>query len=292
MFFIPESPVYLITRNEIDKAKKVLAFFRNLSELLIFLIIFFIISSSAHIFFTDNDDPQIEEELKRIQSSKRLTQNFSLKELTKPEFYKPLAIMTMFFAVQQFCGIFVIFVYAAKFSIEAGIAIDEFLSAVIIGVIRVSTTLIIAYASDKLGRKPLAICSSVGMFISMSGLATCVGYSIKETELKWLTAVFLFSFIMFGTFGVLTLPFAMAAEMYPQKNRGLGVALTITIGYMFSFVSIKTFPNIFMYFGNLYVFIMYAVVAFIGIIFATFILPETKGKTLQEIESLFKKVAK
>lgn len=200
--------------------------------------------------------------------------------------------MSVFFAVQQFCGIFVIFVYAAKFSLEAGIVINEFISALIIGLIRVTTTLVIAYASDKLGRKPLAICSSIGMFISLTGLSACIGFSLNQTELKWLSAVFLFSFIIFGSCGFLTLPFAMSAEMYPQKNRGLGVALTITIGYMMSFVSIKTFPQIFILIGNFYVFIMYAVIAFCGIIFSIFVLPETKGKTLQEIENMFKKSPK
>lgn len=237
----------------------------------------------------EENDSKIDDEITRIQSSKRVTQNFSLHELAKPEFYKPLAIMTVFFAVQQFCGIFVIFVYAAKFSVEAGIAIDEFLSAVIIGVIRVSTTIVIAYASDKLGRKPLAITSSCGMFVSMLGLAACIGFELNQSEFRWLSAVFLFSFILFGTFGVLTLPFAMMAEMYPQANRGLGVALTITIGYIFSFISTKTFPTIFLVFGNFYVFIFYAVVAFVGILFTAFVLPETKGKSLQDIEKLFTK---
>lgn len=239
------------------------------------------------VCFSEENDTKIDEEIARIMSSKRVAQNFSPRELMKPEFYKPLAIMTAFFAVQQFCGIFVIFVYAAQFSLEAGIAIDEFLSAVIIGVIRVSTTVVIAYASDKLGRKPLAITSSVGLFISMSGLAACIGFSLNQTELKWLSAVFLFSFILFGTFGVLTLPFAMTAEMYPQANRGLGVALTITIGYIFSFISTKTFPTIFSLYGSFFVFIFYALIAFIGILFAIFILPETKGKSLQDIEKLF-----
>lgn len=291
LFMIPESPVFLFTCNEPDKARKVLALLRNLSEFSPYSLLFLSIQNFNiditpynFVYFSDENDLKIDDEIARIMSSKRVAQSFSPRELAKPEFYKPLAIMTAFFAVQQFCGIFVIFVYAAQFSVEA---IDEFLSAVIIGVIRVSTTVVIAYASDKLGRKPLAITSSVGMFVSMSGLAACIGFSLNQSELKWLSAVFLFSFIIFGTFGVLTLPFAMTAEMYPQANRGLGVALTITIGYIFSFISIKTFPTIFSFYGNFFVFIFYALIAFIGILFAVFILPETKGKSLQDIEKLF-----
>lgn len=241
----------------------------------------------------ERDDVKIDEEIQRIKDSKRVqTEKKSLfavwKEFTKPELYKPFFVMVTFFAIQQFSGIFTIFIYAAQFSLEAGVAIDEFLSAVIIGVIRCCTTILIAFASDRYGRKPLAISSGIGMFFSMAGLATCVKFPLTETSFSWLPSLFLFAFIFTGTLGILTLPFAMVAEMYPQKTRGFAVGITVAIGFILSFINVKTFSTVFEIFGSFWIFSFYALVALVGILFAVFILPETKGKSLQEIESHFR----
>lgn len=216
---------------------------------------------------------------------------FSWRELKKPQLYKPLTIMILFFTIQQFSGIFTIFIYAAQFSLEAGVAIDEFLATVIIGLIRCCTVIIVSFASDMLGRKPLATASTIGMFLSMLGLVIC---SIFSTELKsstifWLPTAFLFFFIFAGTFGVLTLPFAMIAEVYPQNARGLAVGLTIFYAYIMSFINVKTFTAVFSIFGSVAVFSFYGVVSLLGTAFSLFILPETKGKSLHEIECYFQK---
>jgi MFS family permease len=195
--------------------------------------------------------------------------------------------MFMFFSIQQLSGIFVIFIYAAQFSEQAGVSIDVLLSAVIIGFIRLCVTLAIAFISDKLGRRPLAITSSCGMFICMLGLTLCTVFHTNQTSFYWLPTVILFSFIVSGSFGILTLPFAMVAELYPQRLRGFGAGITISFAYLLSFIHVKTFPFLFTIFGNTLIFSFYALVSLIGIIFSTLILPETKGKTLQELEKLF-----
>lgn len=210
------------------------------------------------------------------------------KDFKKPELYKPFTIMVLFFTVQQFSGIFVIFIYAAQFSIEAGVAMNEFMSAVIIGGIRCSTVLLIAFASDKFGRKPLAISSGLGMFICMSSLAICARFPLNGSSFSWLPSALLFAFIFSGTLGFLTLPFAMVAEMYPQKTRSFAVGLTLLFGHGLSFINIKTFSAAFEVLGSFVTFSFYAFIAFLGIVFAIFILPETKGKSLQEIESHFR----
>lgn len=242
---------------------------------------------------SERDDVKIDEEIQEIIDSKRVKPEtksiFAVwKEFSKPELYKPFFVMVSFFAIQQFSGIFTIFIYAAQFSLEAGVAIDEFLSAVIIGVIRCCTTILIAFASDRYGRKPLAISSGIGMFISMVGLATCVAFPLKGSSFDWLPALFLFGFIFTGTLGILTLPFAMVAEMYPQKTRGFAVGITVAVGFILSFINVKTFSTVFEIFGSFWIFSFYALIAFVGVLFAVFILPETKGKSLQEIENHFR----
>jgi MFS family permease len=211
------------------------------------------------------------------------------KEFSKPELYKPFLIMLTFFAIQQFSGIFVVFVYAAQFSLEAGVVMDAFLAAVIIGVIRCVATVLVAFASDKFGKKPLVIVSGIGMFFCMLGLVICAVYPPTDRSFSWLPAAFLFGYIFTGTFGILTLPFAMVAEMYPQKTRGFAAGITMSLAFLMSFAVIKTFSTAFAYFGSVVMFSFYAFVAALGIAFGIFVLPETNGKSLQEIENYFKK---
>ncbi|KAG5672088.1 hypothetical protein PVAND_002243 [Polypedilum vanderplanki] len=272
--FIPESHVYLININKIEEAKKSLSVTRRLRI----------------------NHPDIDEEIQKILINKNLSsitttkKNSTWEEIKKPQFYKPLSIMIAFFTIQQFSGIFTIFIYAAQFSLEAGTAIDIFLSAVIIGGVRCCTTIIVAFVSDKFGRRPLAVFSSSGMCVCMLGIIVCsiFGTSLKESSIYWLPTAFLFLFIFCGTFGVLTLPFAMLGEMYPQNSKGLAIGLTIFYAYTMSFINVKTFTSVFAAFGSIGMFSFYAFVALIGVSFAFFILPETKGKSLQEIENYFR----
>lgn len=213
-----------------------------------------------------------------------------LREFTKPQLYKPFLIMVSFFVIQQFSGIFVIFIYAAQFSLEAGVSMNEFLSAVIIGAVRCVATFLTAFAVDRFGKKPLVTWSGVGMFGSMTGLALCAAFPSTVANFNWLPAVLLFTFIFTGTFGILTLPFAMVAEMYPQKSRGFASGSTMSLCFLFCFIVVKTFSVSFEYFGNVAVFSFYAFMSLLGIAFGVFILPETKGKSLQQIEDHFRNV--
>lgn len=241
----------------------------------------------------ESNHPKINEELDilaeniaRFRASQ--TSKSKLVMLQKPEVYKPLAIMCTFFFFQQFTGIFVIIVYAARFSIEAGVNIDPFLSAVFVGLTRVVTTIFMSFISDRFGRRPPALFSGFGMAICMFGLAACAVYPVKGTYLNWMPTFLLVAFIFCATLGFLTLPFAMIAEVYPTKVRGFVAGLTIFVGYTMSFIIIKVYPAMVHSMGNENIFLFFGIISVIGIGFVYFFLPETKGRTLEEIENYFR----
>lgn len=195
--------------------------------------------------------------------------------------------MSSFFIIQQLSGIFLIFIFAAKFSLEAGVEMDEFLSTVIMGVIRVVMTFFVSIAMNKYGRRRITILSSTGMLVAMIGLVICQLMSLNETSLSWLPAVFLFGYCIFGVPGVLTLPFSMVADVYQQKSKSLGIGLNILICFVFAFITIKTCATVFAVFGSTLVFGFYAFMSAIAILFSIFILPETKGKTQLDMKNYF-----
>uniref|UniRef100_A0A182JLB1 Major facilitator superfamily (MFS) profile domain-containing protein n=1 Tax=Anopheles atroparvus TaxID=41427 RepID=A0A182JLB1_ANOAO len=270
---LPESPSWLVGKKRLPEAERCLKVIRGIKE---------------------DNHPEIKAELKALQDNVARFQSSATKktsklvQLKKPEVYKPLTIMCTFFIFQQFTGIFVIIVYAASFSIEAGVAIDPFLSAVLVGLTRVVTTVLMAFISDKFGRRPPALFSGFGMACCMFGLAACSIFSVADTQFNWIPTALLVTFIFTATLGFLTLPFSMNAEVYPTKVRGFASGLTIFFGYTMSFIILKIYPTMVAVLGSEHVFLFFGVVSLIGIAFVYFFLPETKGRTLHDIEEYFR----
>lgn len=105
----------------------------------------------------------------------------------------------------------------------------------------------------------------------------------------WISTFCLLAYIVTSTFGFLTIPFTMLPELFPQRVRGVTAGLTVCVAYFFAFIAIKAYPSMLVLLGNEFIFLFYGIVSLLGTLFVYFILPETKGKTLQEIENLFKR---
>lgn len=210
-----------------------------------------------------------------------------LANLLKPEVYRPTLIIIGFFAFQQLSGIFVVVVYAAKFATEVGVAMDPFLCVVYIGIVRVVAGIIIGLLLDHLGRRPPTIYSSILMAFCMYGLAFYSKYPLAE-QYAWIPATLILLYVFTSTFGLLTIPFVMNAEIFPQKYRGFCSGITIAATYAICFVCVKLYPWMISDWGSLNVCLFYGTCSLLSVLYVCFIVPETKGKTLAEIETMFK----
>jgi hypothetical protein len=135
----------------------------------------------------------------------------------------------------------------------------------------------------------LKLFSFLGMTISMVLLSVYAIFPDKLPLAEWVSTFSLLIYIVTSTFGFLTIPFTMLPELFPQHVRGFTAGITVCLAYFMSFLAIKSYPTMKLWIGNGMIFLIYAIVSFVGTIFVHTILPETKGKTLQEIENLFKK---
>uniref|UniRef100_A0A182NAM9 Major facilitator superfamily (MFS) profile domain-containing protein n=1 Tax=Anopheles dirus TaxID=7168 RepID=A0A182NAM9_9DIPT len=270
--FMPESPAWLMSKEREEEAERSLKKIRGYG------------AYRQRI-------PEVEKELMRLRDNvmaqKRAGQESFLRLLRQPQVYKPLGIIIGFFGFQQFSGIFVIVVYAAKVSSEASVSMDPFLCTVLIGITRVLATLLVAYILDTLGRKPPSIFSGVGMLVCMFGLALC-SYFPPIEGLKWIPTVLILTYIFTSTLGFLTMPFSMLAELFPQAVRGPASGVTVFFTYLMSFFTIKLYPTMVDLIGSANVFIIYGVVSLLGVLYVIYFVPETKGKSLQEIEDYFR----
>lgn len=274
LVILPESPSWLISKGKLKRGEKSLRRIRGVSK-------------------KDTDHHDLRREFDGLSDARTLRNlpenqdsEFFLK---KKEVYKPLLVMIGFFAFQQFSGIFVIVVYGARVILDTGIEIDSLLLTVYIGIFRVIATGLVGILMDKMGRKPPSIISGVGMGFAMFGLAYCV---FSPPEMTWLPIFFILTYIFTSTLGFLAIPFVMVAEVYPMRFRGVSAGITTCCSYLMSFMLIKSYPVMVEAFGNGNVFIFYGVVSFVGCFYIWYLVPETKGKTLQEIENYFKGTGK
>ncbi|XP_015602755.1 facilitated trehalose transporter Tret1-2 homolog isoform X2 [Cephus cinctus] len=265
---LPESPIWLRDRGRNDEALEILKKFRGIPA--------------------DTTAPQkLLDELRIKNSPKKKN---LLRSLLRRSSIQPFAIMLCYFFFQQFSGIFVIVFYAVDIARNAGIKIDAYLAAILIGFTRLIGTFLICYISRKFGRRPPSIASGAGMTLVMGILSLYLflnsrNYVIGDGGL--IPVVCILMLIFSSTLGFLVLPFAMIGEIYPTKVKDVLSGLTTCIAYIFSFISIKTYPDMQHLMGEHGVFLFYCIMSLIGTIFVLIFLPETKGKTLQEIEELF-----
>lgn len=271
---IPESPVWLLSKKRYNESLNSLKYFRGLHR---------------------NDTVEYVEikkeweELQSTVSSHQIGENPAFKETIKrPEIYKPLLIMIGFFGFQQFSGIFVVIVYAVQFSIEAGVTIDPLLCAILIGLTRIVTTFLVGIILDKWGRRPPALISASGMTISMFLIAASTWFPEVVGRIPYINVICIVLYIFTSTLGLMTLPFSMISEVFPSSVRGQCAGITICCGYIMSFVAIKLYPGMVSTIGNENVFAFYGLISLLAIFYLYIYLPETKGKTLKQIEEYFK----
>lgn len=218
------------------------------------------------------------------------------KQMTRPTFWKPFLLLVAFFFFQQFSGLFVVIFYAIDIVKNAGITLDPYVVILLIALARIVGGVVVSGISRTYGKKPLSTISGASITLSMLLLSTYQymshtgGISEEVAQVMSWLAFFLMVFYFFmSTIGFLSMPFAMNAELFPVKIKGLATGIVSCIAYAFNFVTIKTYPSMVVSMGSYGVFLFYGLIALLGTFFVIVFLPETKGKTLEEIEEYFGK---
>lgn len=211
-----------------------------------------------------------------------------LQAVKAPEVYKPLLLMIGFFAFQQGSGVVVVVVYAVQIATLAGVSIDPRLCAVLVGVARIITTFFMSTIFERFGRRPAGIVSASGMTLCMLLLAASGWFPEAFEKVAILPVVCIVLHIVFSTMGLLTLPFFMISEVFPQRVRGSASGFSVSCGLLISFAVIKLYPAMESALGTAGLFAFYGVISLIAVFFIYFLIPETKGRTLLEIEEYFR----
>jgi|TARA_B110000240_G_scaffold136647_1_gene151442 SP family sugar:H+ symporter-like MFS transporter len=268
VLFIPESPRYLVAQGKVDDAKTVFSKISN-----------------------DSADAQISDVKSSLHSDKKP----SIRDLfidgskkVHPIVWAGVALSVF----QQFVGINVVFYYGSELWQAAGFDESQSLFInVLAGTTNIVSTFIAIALVDKIGRKPLLLVGSVGMFISLSALTYIFGSAGLDEAGKLALSdnMGTFALIMANLFVVFfglswgPVVWVLLGEMFNNRIRGAALAVAASAQWIANFAITMTFPIMLANIGLAGAYGFYALSALISIFFVVKYIKETRGKTLESM---------
>lgn len=213
-------------------------------------------------------------------------EKIDIRLLFKGKMPQLLLIGIVIAVLQQWCGINVIFNYAQEIFSAAGYGVSDILfNIVITGVTNLVFTVVSMYTVDKLGRRSLLLFGTVGLACIYATLGACYYFQISGIAVLLLVMMAIACYAM--TLGTIT--WVVISEIFPTSIRGMAMAVATFSLWTACFVLTYTFPLLNGNLGAYGTFWLYGVICLLGFFFVKRNLPETKGKSLEEIEKEFTK---
>lgn len=209
----------------------------------------------------------------------------SIAEFLNPAVYRPLILAIFLMIFQQFGGINIVVTYGSQIVQDAGFR-DATVVSILITAVQFVATAISCLIVDKLGRRILLIFPGILMAICMVLLGASRHFSNFPHSVALISVLI---YIMGFSFGWGPIPWLAMSEIFPTRVRGIASGIVTQVNWLGVFVVIKTFTQLESAFHPDGAYYFYGAVCFISAIFVFFFFPETKGKTLEEIEHLFSK---
>ncbi|MCD4710042.1 MAG: sugar porter family MFS transporter [Bacteroidales bacterium] len=262
LFFIPESPRWLIKAGFKEKARMVL-------------------ERIGGTKFAGSELAQIEKSLEDAGRG-----GSGLRALFAPRYRKVIILGLLLSVFVQITGINTVVDYAPKILIAAGLEIrNALLQTSLIGLVNFSFTFFAVWLIDRLGRRTFYIIGSSGMAVTLLMLAAAFHFEMNPL----FTTICIMLFIAFFASCIGPAFWTLVAEMFPNQIRGQAVALASFTQWVFNFLVVLLFPYVLDALGGSVTFLFLSVMSLIQLMIAWFFIKETKGKSLEEIESLWVK---
>jgi sugar porter (SP) family MFS transporter len=267
--FMPKSPYYLLTKNKMDEARTALNRLRT----------------------TKDNEVELEEisrAVERQQKEKGRPQDLVLVKSNR----KALIVMTVLNASQHFCGISVMLMNMHSILAAAGsVYLRDNTTALLFSAFMLSAATFSSFSVDKYGRKFLLIISSILTGICLLVLAVyfnlkVVGYDVRSVS--WIPIVCVMTYAAVFKIGLGMVPIVISAELFSNKIKAMGMTIADAMYLIFGLLSIELYKTLSDSYGYHVPFYLFGGLSFVTTIFCVLIVPETKGKSLEEIQLLLK----
>ncbi|XP_038051873.1 solute carrier family 2, facilitated glucose transporter member 8-like [Patiria miniata] len=288
MSFMPDTPRFYLSQHKRERALVVLRWLRG-------------------------PDADVDVECREIEDAlDNSNESFSIREFCQKSLLKPLFISIMLMIFQQCSGINAVMFNAKDIMTSAVQGISPDAATIILAAVQVGATFVSVILMDVAGRKILLVLAGALMAISSGtfglyyqltgnenitttvasafdflGNATVSPSPATGTDLTWLSLVSIIIYIIGFSIGWGPIPWLIMSEIFPTKARGAASAIAAATNWLFAFIVTKTFTQLEDGLTRQGTFWLYAGVCVVSVIFVLFLVPETKGKTLEEIEAGF-----
>lgn len=253
IFYIPESPRWLLSNNNHVKAAQIL---KQIEP--------------------DSDVERIISDIKNSNKDVKVTET-----ILSDKYRFPLILAFLMAAFNQLSGINAFLYYAPRIFQEAGLGQSTaLLSSIGIGIINLIFTLLGVFLIDRLGRKKLMFIGSIGYIISLSLVSAAFFYGWTGM----LVPIFLFLFIASHAIGQGAVIWVFISEIFPNQLRASGQAFGSSVHWVLAAIIPSLVPIFFSEFGAGYMFAFFAVMMVFQLLFVLFLMPETKGVALEDME--------
>lgn len=257
-FLIPESPRWLATRGFKEKSISILKKIGGASY-----------ATRAY------------DEIRELLTLHKQEAQGGIKAVFAPSMRNVLLIGIVLAVFQQWCGINVIFNYAEEIFKAAGYGINDMLFNIMLtGITNVVFTLVGIYAVDKIGRKPLLLLGASMLFVIYILMGGCYFFDVKG----WTPLILVV--LAIGSYAMTLAPvmWVVISEIFPNAIRGTAMSIAVLTLWIACSTLTQTFPMMNKALGISGTFWVYSGICLLGFLFILIKVPETKGKSLEEIE--------
>ncbi|CAB0041002.1 unnamed protein product [Trichogramma brassicae] len=294
MIIIPETPRWYISKGKTKRARKSLQWLRG---------------KQADVSEELTTVEKMHVEAERQVSS----QQGPFGELFKDTNLKPLLISLGLMFFQQMSGINAVIFYTVQiFEVtiitspiiirylvgpqlkrnwvnlqDAGSKLDPNISTIIVGIVNFGSTFVATTLIDRLGRKILLYVSSVSMIVSLASLGAFFfmkNHHMDVSAIGWLPLTSFVVYVIGFSLGFGPIPWLMMGEILPAKIRGSAASVATSFNWTCTFVVTKCFMNIVALIGQEGTFWLFMIICLLGLVFVIGFVPETSGRSLEEIE--------
>ncbi|XP_049863273.1 facilitated trehalose transporter Tret1-2 homolog [Schistocerca gregaria] len=261
-FFMPETPSHLLSKGRRRDAVRALLRLRG-----------------AQYDYRDEIallQAEVDESSRRKASVRDVLRN--------PAARRGLLLSLGLMAIQQLSGINAVVFYTSTIFKEAGSSLSPSAAAIVVGVVMAAATLASSLLMDRLGRRALLLLSTTVMAAALAVLGLHIHLALQG--IGWLPLVCVCVYIVVFSLGMGPVPWLMMGELFNPEAKSIASAASVFTNYLLVFVITKTFEPMSSALGTAVVYWIYAALCAAGAVFVFFLVPETKGKTMQEIQEM------
>jgi SP family galactose:H+ symporter-like MFS transporter len=265
MFFLPETPRWLIRGGHHEAARRVLVRIRDVTDVNIEI-----------------------EEIK--MSLAQQTESGRWADLLRRQ-VRPALVVGLGLAIfQQITGINTVIYYAPKILQAAGFnsAPGAILATAGVGVVNVGMTIMAMFLVDRVGRRPLLLVGIAGMILTLGALGWSFRMSNPSGQLAWTAVICLMGYVASFAISLGPIFWLLIAEIYPLRIRGLAEGTAATFNWGSNLIVSLTFLTLLEELGASATFLLYALASVASWLFSYYLVPETKGRTLEQIEAFWR----